>query len=353
MAYPTLSQNAVYSSLYNQVVGITVEGRPIASTQSKLLDQMRLDVAKYGDTKLIIETDILESAPFVQDSVTNCNVLAVNRGPAPYCKPLQIKQARQIMVTTDSFGISSMAFGSEGTLSAFIGAVEAWVAKTKEVYEAGIFNTFLGSSVASGAAQNITVTVGSGESLAQRVGAEIDELLVKLAFPSRKYNDQGFMRSFDKSDLVLVWNEKYLKEIRKIDLPALFHDGLVDPEVSFVMPSEYFGAANAADVAAASNTGGYTSLVETDYTVGGNTVHVMPGEEIPSGVKILKGEGLLQDDYVICKIIAKGSLPFLTGVSSSTEFVNGRNNSRNLYLTWVFDYDRIPTKPLITMKLAH
>lgn len=352
MAYPTLSQNAVYSSLYNQVVGITVEGRPIASTQSKLLDQMRLDVSKYGDTKLIIETDILQSSEFVQDSQTACNVLAVNRGPAPYCKPLKISKARQIMVTTDSFGISSMAFGSEGTFSAFIGAVEAWVAKTKEVYEAGIFNTFLGSAVASGAAQNVSVTVAQGETLAQRIGAEIDELLIKLAFPSRKYNDQGFMRSFDKGDLVLVWNEKYLKDIRKVDLPALFHDGLVDPEVSFIMPEEYFGAVQASDVAAANNAGGYTSLIETDYTVSGNTVHVMPGEAVPAGVKILAGEALKVDSAVICKIVAKGSLPFLTGVSSSTEFVNGRNNSRNLYLTWVFDYDRIPTKPLITMKLS-
>lgn len=204
MAYPTLNKNAVYAALYNQVVGITVEAPGIASTQSKLLDMMRIDVSKYGDTKLHIETDVLKSVPFVQDSETARNVLAVDRGPAPYVKPLTIKQARQIMVTVDDFGISSQAFGSEGSFSAFISSVQSWVNKTKEIYEAGTFNTYLGSTVASGAKQNIEVTVAEGETLAQVISAEIDDLLVKLAFAKRTYNDAAFLKSFSKEDLILV-----------------------------------------------------------------------------------------------------------------------------------------------------
>lgn len=347
MAYPTLNKNGIYTALFNQVVGITVEGSPIASTQSSLLNSMRLDVSKYGDTKLIIDTDILSSVEWKQDSDDACNVLAVKRAK-PYCKPLTIEKARQVMITVDSFGISTMAFGDEGTLGAFNSAVESWVSRTKEVYEAGIFNVFAGSQEAEGASQSLTVTVGTDETLAQRVAAELDELFVKLAFPSRKYNDIKFMKSFDKSDLKLVWNEKYLKDLKKIDLPALYGAALVEPDVAFVMPEEYFGKLVETKVAAADNKGGYTAAEEADY---GDT-HVFPGEEIPQGYDIEAGKAIKVDNTIVCKVVAKGCLPFLTGVSSSTEFVNGKNNSRNMYLTWTFDYDRLPNKPLITIRKA-
>ena len=63
MAYPTLRQNEIFQALYNQIVGITTFANNIAGTNSQLLDMAREDLGLYGDTKVYISTDCLQSYP--------------------------------------------------------------------------------------------------------------------------------------------------------------------------------------------------------------------------------------------------------------------------------------------------
>ena len=344
MAYPTLNKNAIYSNLYNQIVGITVEGKNIADRHANLLNAMRLDVSKYGDTKIFIDTDVLESYPFEQDSEEMLNVLAVKRSQ-PVETVVTIDQARQIMVTVDDFGISSRAFGSEGAFSAFNSAVVAWVAETKNIYEAMYYNAYFGTTVASGSAQNISVS-GDGASLAQNAAYTLANLFVEMSVPCRDYNDKGLMRSFDRSDVVMVWNSKYLSQIKKIDLPVLFGADRVMPDEEYTLAPRYFGTVNSAQKTADGTA--TRSLIE--QTIGDK--HYFPGELLDANAVAPAGTSYQEDAEIICKIVGKGALPFLTGVSAGTEFVNGRNNSRNHYLTWTFGKGRLDAKPLITLKKA-
>lgn len=351
MAYPTLNTNAIYSNLYNQIVGITVEGKNIADRHANLLNAMRLDVSKYGDTKIFIETDVLESYPFEQDTEDMLNVLAVKRSQ-PVAETVTIDEARQIMVTVDDFGISSRAFGSEGAFASFNSAVVAWVAETKNIYEAMYYNAYFGTAVATGDAQNITVD-GDAATLAQNAAYTLANLFVEMSVPCRDYNDKGLMRSFDRSDVVMVWNSKYLSQIKKIDVPVLFGGDKVMPDEEYTLAPRYFGTVNTASKAKADSK--TRSLVEITVGSGSSAKHYFPGELIATGTDLVAdGEIVIpsyqEDEDIICKIVGKGALPFLTGVSAGTEFVNGRNNSRNHYLTWTFGKGRLQAKPLITLK---
>lgn len=346
MAYPTLNQNAVYSALYNQVVGITTEGKNIANTHASLLNAMKIDVSRYGDSKVFIDTDILESYDFVQDSEDARNVLAVKRS-APKQTIVTLDKARQIMVTLDDFGISSKAFGSAEAFSAFNGVVLSWVSKTKECFEAMYFNVYAGCAKASGDAQNVTVSGDDAATLAQAAAKRIADLLVEMSVPCRDFNDKGLMRSFDKEDLILVWNSKYLSQIRDIDVPVLFGGEKLMPSVDYTLAPRYFGTmkTSSGQVGAGAKI---RTAVEKTYTSG----HKYPGELLAQGDVYSANEAYEEDEDVVCKVIGKGALPFLTGISTGTEFVNGRNNSTNHYLTWTYGIGRLDAKPLVTIKKA-
>lgn len=346
MAYPTLNQNAVYTALYNQVVGISVEGKNIANTHASLLNAMKIDVSRFGDSKVFIDTDILESYDFVQDSEDARNVLAVKRA-TPAQTIVTLDKARQIMVTLDDFGISSKAFGSAESFAAFNGVVLSWVSKTKECFEAMYFNVYAGTTKATGAAQNIEVNGDDAATLAQAAAKAIADLLVEMSVPCRDYNDKGLMRSFDKEDLVIVWNSKYLSQIRDIDVPVLFGGDKLMPSVDYTLAPRYFG-----EMKTSGGTVGAGAKIRTAVEKTYASGHKYPGELLATGDAYSANEAYEEKDDIVCKVIGKGALPFLTGVSTGTEFVNGRNNSTNHYLTWTYGIGRLDAKPLVTVKKA-
>lgn len=346
MIYPTLTKNSIYTALYNQVVGITVEGKNIADRHANLLNAMRLDVSKYGDTKIFIDTDILKSYDFVQDSEDACDVLAVERSQ-PVETIVQIDKARQVMVTLDNFGISSRPFGSEGSFAAFNSAVLSWVSGTKDCFESMYYNVHFGTTVASGAAQNITIDGNDAATIAQAAAEALANLMVEMSVPSRDYNDKQLMRSFGKEDVIMVWNSAYLNKIKKVDVPVLFGGDKLIPDAEYTLAPRYFGTLKASGGSVASGEKIRTA-VEKDYTSG----HKFPGELLASGDTYEADEAYEEDDKIICKVVGKGALPFLTGVSTGTEFVNARNNSSNHYLTWTYGLGRLDAKPLITLKVG-
>lgn len=326
MAYPTLRTNEVISGLYNQIISITTEASNVAGVYGKLLEAMRVDGGLYGDTKLFIETDCLASHAWGADEEAG-NLLAINRPEAPDTQAFVIDQFRQIAVTLDDY-MTKRAFADEASFSQFNSVVRGWVADTKKVYDATYFNAHIGTMVSNKDEENITVTAANYPTLGQGVAEVLADLLVDLGDVSRDYNDLGFLRSYNEDDIIVVWNASYVNQIKKIDLPALFHkEGLVDKFEQYVLPARYFGDVEKED---GTSDGSYRTLIE----MSGTGYHIFPGDLIPESVEFKAGEAYQDDSTVICKVMAKGSVPFMSSFSVGTSFVNPRSLTENQYLTW-------------------
>ena len=346
MAYPTLKPNEVVSALYNQIISINTEASNIAGVYGKLLEAMKTDGGMYGDTKLIIETDCLKSSEWGKDEKgTAADLLHIERAPAPNTEAFVIDQFRQVMVTLDDY-MTKRAFADEGSFSSFNSVVRGWVADTKKIYDATTFNTAIGTMESSKAAENITIDIADGTNTEGQVVAEaIADLLVKLGDVSRDYNDLGFLRSYAQEDIVVVWNASHVNAIKKIDLPTLFHkEGLIDKFEDYVLPARYFGTVL---TSAGTSTGVERSMVEQEI----NSKHYFAGDLLDKGVAYEAGKAYKEDSKVICKVMAKGSVPFMSSFSVGTSFFNPKSLTENQYLTWSHNTLKYRQgKPYITIK---
>ena len=344
MAYPTLNANEVVSALYNQIISINTEASNIAGVYGQLLEAMKTDGGMYGDTKLIIETDCLKSSEWGKDAEA-ANLLKIERAPAPNTESFVIDQFRQVMVTLDDY-MTKRAFADEGSFSSFNSVVRGWVSDTKKIYDATTFNAAIGTMKSAKAAENITVDIADGTNTEGQVVAEaIADLLVKLGDVSRDYNDLGFLRSYAQEDIIVVWNASHVNAIKKIDLPTLFHkEGLIDKFEDYVLPARYFG-----EVVSTGTADGTThrSLIEQEI----NDVHYFPGDLLASGVDLTKYKAYKEDSKVICKVMCKGSVPFMSSFSVGTSFFNPKSLTENQYLTWSHNTLKYRQgKPYITIK---
>ena len=198
---------------------------------------------------------------------------------------------------------------------------------------------------------------------------------------SRDYNDYGFLRSYDESDIKVVWNAAYLNKLRKVDLPTIFHkEGLVDKFNEDKMQPRYFGtvitATNVADysdstpaagkpidsdddtyVPGVGNANGtIRSLVEKEVTVSGTVYKVKPADEIPAGATIKVGgtfelgEVYIEDSTVICKVLVKLP-PIMSAFEVGTTFFNPISLTENHYMIFSHNtLEYLKNYPLITVK---
>ena len=252
-----------------------------------------------------------------------------------------------------------------------------WMRETKRVHDGTLYNVFIGTTKSAKSAQNREIDLrgaranASTEEEANRLEVEalaqgIADLLVEMGDYSRDFNDNGFLRSYANESIKVIWNHKFVNLVRKVDLPTIFHkEGLVDKFDQDIMPARYFGNPNAAQVAAASNDGSYRSVIETEYEVASAAadprailnpddnkyyVHVFPGDLIPSGVIIAKGEGYTEDADVICKVLVKLP-PFMSAFEVGTSFFNAKSLTENHYLTFGFNtLEYLENYPFITVK---
>ena len=119
-----------------------------------------------------------------------------------------------------------------------------------------------------------------------------------------------------------------------------------------VLPAKYFGEKNSAQVAAASNSGQYRSVIEKVYGEGASAVHVFPGDKIPSGVIIAAGEGYEVDPTIICKVLVKLP-PIMSAFEVGTSFFNPKSLTENHYLTWGHNtLAYLENYPMITARFA-
>lgn len=348
----TLNPNEIFSAIYNMIISQRVFADNIKGTYSELVDRARVDGTLYGDSKLYYATDCLKSVPWGNDSEAT-NLLALHRPPSPEVQVITLNQFRQVALTVDSY-LSKQSWSTEGAFNEFNSVMKGWITDTKRIYDATLYNSFIGTVESNEGKQKTTITPISGQNDGLTMAEALANLLVELKDVSRDYNDYGFLRSYAEADLQVVWNAKHYNAIKKIDLPVVFHnDGLLSEFDQTVLPARYFGTvvgtAHQLFTIPAEGVQIYRTLVELDK----DGVHLFPGEEIPEGMQVYQDETYMEDSTIAFKVMHKQSVPFMSAFEVGTSFFNPKSLTETSYLTWGYnDLDYLANYPMITVRFA-
>lgn len=369
----TLNKNKVLTGIENMITMQTV----FADNQkgsATLADKYRTEGSMLGDTLLFYAVDILKSFAFSPkgndgSGGMDYNLLTEFLPKDPVVQKIVLDKARQIPFTVDN-KFSKQAFITEGAFGSFWSVMYQQMGDTKLVYESGLINTFIGSVEGTAPAANQKVTLLAAGTSATAVEAEavvrqnalmisnkIADVKTDLEDFSRAFNDYGFMRSYDFSDFDIIWNARYLNRIQTSALPVTYHNqGIVNPGIK-PLPAKYFGTK--LDKVTQEDTTTVVLIEELDYTVAGTKVHGLPGEKLTQGsytaaeLTALANKVLLPDDKIICKIVHKDAVKYMSGFLAATEFFNAQTLRTNSYLTWAYsDPAHLKNYPIITLKAA-
>ena len=347
----TLTANEIYETLANMIISQEVFADNLGEHQT-LVDKARVDGGLYGDTKLYYATDVLESHDWLNDAEA-ANLLALDRPADPEVQAIKLDVFRQIRLTLDNY-LTKRAWMNEGAFSSFNGVMLGWMRETKRVYDGTLYNVFIGTSSSSVGkqAQSIALPAGGSESAdkqrAMLIARGIADLFADMSDYNRDFNDYGFFRSYSKDQIKVIWNKKYLNEIKKVDLPTIFHkDGLIDKFEEDAIHAKYFGhIVSASDIGSGkvigtdgaydSTKGTLRAAKEFDY----NNKHYFPGDALAtSGTFVAVVGGLeasdvyVEESDVICKVLVKLP-PFMSAFEVGTTFFNPRSLTENHYLTF-------------------
>ena len=351
-----LNANQIFATNFNMIISQLVYGDNIQSHQT-LVDKARVDGTLYGDTKLYYATDVLGTQAWGKDAATN--VLELHRPNDPAVQAISIDTFRQIPLTVDYY-LTKQAWIDEYAFSSFNSIMLGWLNESKRVYDGTTYNTFIGTTVSSDASQNIDIDLSNASTYperAQLIAEALANLFVQLKDYSRDFNDYKNLRSYDLNNIKVVWNSKYVNEIRKVDLPTIFHkDGLMDNFAEEVLPAKYFGNTT-------STTATMRALKEMDVATGANQpiIHLFAGDEILAtyyyatskntsktngkwtaatiSAQTVANTGVAGTDFyyedanVICKVLVEYP-PYMSGFSTETSFFNPRSLTENHYLTF-------------------
>jgi hypothetical protein len=364
----TLNPNEIFAAIYNMIISQEVFADNIYDTKSTLADRSRVDGGLLGDSRLYYSTDVLKSFEWGNDAEAE-NLLKLHRPEAPECQEITIDKFRMIPLTVDNY-LSKRAWGTEGAFSQFNSQMLGWMRDTKRVYDATLFNSWVSTHTAEGAAQNITFEIPGANGtedfnaeayrriVAQTIAEKMANLLVNLEDVSRDYNDYGNLRSYNPADLVFVWNSEWVNKIEKLDVPTIFHkDGLIDKFAENVLPARYFGTTNISSGTTGGTNTTIRSLIEKDYnTVEPNQAgydakkHIFPGDLLPANTPYEAYETYTQSGDIIFKVYHKKSVPFMTAFETGTEFFNQRSLTQTHYLIWGYnDLEHLKNYPFITV----
>lgn len=342
-----LNSNKVIGAIYNMIISQRVFADPIAGGYDSLVDRARVDGSLYGDTKLFYSTDVLESYEFNADSEEQLNVLKTHRPADPKVQAITVNHFRQIPLTLDSY-LTKQGFTDERTFADFNGVLESWLDNTKRVEDMTSYNAFIGTNTTTIGEQDQTVAL-DGTKDAQKIAEKVANILTQLKDVSRDWNDNGFMRAYNPDDIIVVWNADYYNSILKVDLPTIFHkDGLIDKfDEKNVLPAKYFGDIIIGEMPPVA-TSGVVRAAKT-ITYGGKTRY---GGDVLTGDEAVPADSTyLEKGDIICKIMHKDSVPYMSGFEVTTNFVNGKNLSTNMYLTYGRNtLEHIKEYPFITLR---
>ena len=359
----TLNPNMIFASLFNMIISQQVFANPIGGASSVLVDQARVDGTMYGDQKLYYSTDILSTNAFGGDAEA-MNLLEIHRPPAPEQQAITMNVFRQIRVTVDFF-LTKQAWTDETAFIAFNDVTLQWIRNTKRVYDITTYNTYIGVAQTEIGKQTkeitlpalpTTTTQGDSEAAnrldAQTIAKEIANLFDDLADPNRDYNDYGFMRAWDRNELVVVWNNDQVNKITYIDLPTIFNGVGIQKFVDYRINHRYFGNINGSGGTVPGTNTTIRSLKEKDYTVSSVKYHLFPGDLLPAGATYEADETYTEDNTILCKVMHRQSVQYMSGFEAGTSFFNSRSLTENHYLTFGHNtLEYLAEYPFITVKL--
>lgn len=344
-----LNANEIFAALYNMIISQQVFVDNIKSTSNtRLVDKARVDGSLYGDTKLYYATDALKSAPWGNDAETT-NLLKVYRPKAPKCQKITLNIFRQISLTVD-FYLTKRAWSNEGVFGEFNSTMLAWLRETKKVYDSTTYNAYIGTAKSAATVNTYEITVNAGgNSLGENVAKGIADLLDDMEDVTRDFNDYGFLRTYDASEVKVVWSNTYVNSMKKIDLPSIFHnDNLVAKLTDDKINHRYFGNVNTSSGTTSSTNTTVRSLYEMDYEVASADadsraelnpednkyyVHVFGGDLLPNSTSYEADETYTEDSSIIGKVLIKYP-PFMSSFMVGTSFFNPKALNENHYLTW-------------------
>lgn len=350
-----LNPNEIFSALYNMIISQQVFADNIKGTYSELVDKARVDGTLYGDTKLYYSTDVLKSAIWGDDAEAQ-NLLALHRPEAPSVQAITIDNFRQICLTVDEY-LSKRAWGDENAFGQFNSVMLGWIKETKRIYDATTYNAFIGTNETDTGEQQKTITPVAGQNDALTMAEALATLLVEMKDVSRDFNDYGYLRSYDESDLIVVWNAKHYNQLKKVDMPVIFHnEGLLNEFDQTVLPARYFGTpvgTVASNNYTATGDEEVRSLIEKDVTVGGKVYHLFPGDKLPNGAMMPETECYRVDDTIAFKVMHKNSVPYMSAFEVATSFFNPKSLTTNHYLTFGHNtLEHLANYPMITARFS-
>lgn len=374
----TLGQNKVLFSqitgaLYNMIINQQVETRTIGKGMASLIDEATRDVGLYGDRILKYFTDMLRVYDYEPDGTDQLNVLKTYRPAPPICQQMVVDTAKFIPLTLDDY-LTKQGFADKATFGSFNSVMENWLKNTKKVYLAKEYNVFVGTTVAAGSAQTVSVPLSDladattsveAEAMSRRNAQAIAEAVANTMVAmtedaSRDYNDLGIEACYDKEDLLMVWNAEELNKITLVDLPTMYNDneilGALKQNIRR-LPAKYFGQVENPTGTNDVKANGTRNFRFMHQTVVGGKVY-QAGDIIPTGTKLYTGATqTLEIPYydelahpVLVKIIHKDAAPVLAGFETTTEFWNPSNLSRNDYLHFLYNsFDRFTGYPWVSV----
>lgn len=338
-----LNTNKIIGALFNQIISIRTFSDNIGEMYSSLVDRARVDGSMYGDTKLYTSLDIRGSKPWGNDAEAT-NLLQLNRPRAPKTQAIKIDVFRQAFITIDNY-LTKQAFAGEGSFSEFNSVVLSTLRDAKRIYDTTTYNTFIGTAKSAvQAPQDITIDPAQSPSVAQGAAVALSKLLTRLKDNSRDYNDYGFMRAYDPSRIQVIWNADYVSDIKKNDLPAIFHEeGLMEKfDEKNALPARFFG-----DLKAAGGTADGTSIrTMVEMEIGDKDY--FPGDLLPKGTAYKANEAYVANPKVIAIVTTPDVVPFMSAFEVQTNFFNPKSLTENDYLTWGHNtLERLLDRPFV------
>ena len=338
----TLNQNEIFSALYNMIISQEVFGDNIKGDD--LVSKARVDGSLFGDQKLYYATDVLSSSAWGNDAEAS-NLLNTDRPAAPSCQAIVLDVFRQIRLTVDNY-MSKRAFSDENSFAQFNSVMLGWLSDTKKVYDGTTYNAYVGTAVGNATRSQETITLTGVTRPRGLVIAEgIANLITDMSDYTTDFNDYGYLRRYSAEEIKIVWNSKYVNEVRNIDASLVFHnDELKKTFAGEVLNKRYFGAVNSAATTGDGST--VRSLVE--QVIGTN--HYFAGDLIKTTDTAPAGTSYTEDDKIICKVLVKYP-PYMSAFEVGTSFFNPRALLENHYLTFGHNtIEYLEAYPMIEVK---
>ena len=383
-----MNSNEFYNALFNAYRLYYMYSDNLRGLDDSLASRYRADGGMYHDQNVFTDLDVLYSRVWNPDDT---NVLAPEAVAAPKQQKITVDKFRQIGLYTDEY-LSKRAWMDPTNYDQFRTVVQKQVSETKRVFEQKLVDTFVGI-IRNGGQQDRTLQLPTDENdaeaqnrlQAQAIAKEIGDVLVKLKDSSNKYNKNGFLKSFNPSEFDIVWNADYYNKILYTDLPTIYHKENLLKE-GRDLDSHYFGTAA---LGSATTANGTTIRARREYFIpvnasgeyaaaGPNVFHVFPGDVLPNKTPInatgidtftditstINGKSrtvsactsafaYVEDTKVICKLIHKEAIKYLSSFETCSEFWNPKNLTTNRYLTWAYaEPETLDGYPLITIVSA-